>query len=620
MGTILTVHGTFAHLDVPGESDDSASSTAYWWRGDSPFNTELKSLVQGAQGTCKVESFIWSGNNSERERRNGGRELFLKLKELEAGGEPYCIVAHSHGGSVVSAALLQAAARKQQLPGLKRWITVGTPFVELRRERYLFMRLPIILKAMYVASFMLLLIFAGDTIGRFWEGDLKFDDFRGLWRVMIGGIAAALPVLAFVLVAFIRERRQRFYHLQRVRERARSYFADRWVAMTHEDDEAVRGLGALRTVAMPIFDREFAVPVLSLIAVFMLPALYLIVINSPSMMMGLAELLRTRVYQLDELEGRTESYRQATRSFRSIRGEMRDARKVAEDTMAPVDQRMAAEKVIQQRRRSLDVQRDQLEQSYPDLPRVQRASRFKRKFLEDGNGGLCNGGRLCQNGKNVALNARLLLHLITDEVTSLFVGDEVQSSRVGRLASYLLPIVLVPIVLGGIAIAWVLMVQVIAGWFSRVASRWLDSITWSQIRRTAVGNDTEDEIAIGTAPYPQWAGSSRPFLPMALSSEITQCSNDATFQSLGKFRNALSELVFMDQGSRKEADNLLAYLNWNELIHTSYFCVPSFTHLVALAIAETDGFKATPVLETRDEVDDVRQWLGDVMALDRQAA
>ena len=164
MGTILTVHGTFAHLEVPGESpDDSASSTTYWWRDDSPFNTELKSLVEGRGGACKVEPFIWSGKNSERERRSGGSKLYSRLKELEAGGEPYCIVAHSHGGSVVSAALLQAAARKQQLPGLRRWITVGTPFVELRRERLLFMRLPIILKAMYVASFMLLLVFAGDA-------------------------------------------------------------------------------------------------------------------------------------------------------------------------------------------------------------------------------------------------------------------------------------------------------------------------------------------------------------------------------------------------------------------------------------------------------------------------
>ena len=163
MGTILTVHGTFAHIEVPGESDDSASSTSYWWRPDSPFVDELKSLVQDESGAVDVQPFVWSGDNSERERRRAGRALFLQLQQLEEAGTHYCIVAHSHGGSVVSAALLEAAVRKQELPGLTRWITIGTPFIELRRERFLFTRLPTILKAMYVASFMLLLIFAGAT-------------------------------------------------------------------------------------------------------------------------------------------------------------------------------------------------------------------------------------------------------------------------------------------------------------------------------------------------------------------------------------------------------------------------------------------------------------------------
>lgn len=611
MGTILTIHGTFAHLDVPGAPIDSASSTSYWWRPDSPFVKELTTLVQGADGDCEVMPFIWGGENSERARRAAGRRLFLELKRLEEGGEPYAVIAHSHGGSVLSAALLQAAARKQELPGLKRWITVGTPFVELRRERFLFMRLPIILKAMYVASFMLFLIFAGATIGRLWDGDIRFDSSREMWRLGIGAIAASVPVIVFLIVALFRERQQRFFNLPRVRARAQKFFADRWVALTHEDDEAVRGLGSLRSVSLPIFDRQFAVPLLSLMSVFMLPAMYVIAINSPSLMTGLSEMLRTNVYKLDELATQTESYRKATRSFRSIRGDMRDARKVAEDTLQPLDQRQAAKKIIQDSRRSLRVERDRIEQNYPDLPRVQRASRFQRKFLEDGEGNTCNGGQLCGGGDNVALNARLLLHLITDEVSSLFVDDDVQRSRVGRLASYLLPVVLVPIVLGGIAILWVLVVQVFARWFSRLASRWLDTMTWAQIRRAAVGNDTEDEVAVGTTPFPKWTGASRPFLPIGLSAEITQCSNDATFQSLGKFRNALSELVFLEQGNNKnnkEADSLLAYLNWNELIHTSYFCVPAFTQLTARALAGSEGFRATPVLREMREPEQ-RAWL-----------
>ena len=71
MGTILTVHGTFAHIEVPDDNSDSASSTAYWWRPDSPLVSEWKKLVEVYTGAdaVNVESFVWSGDISERERR-----------------------------------------------------------------------------------------------------------------------------------------------------------------------------------------------------------------------------------------------------------------------------------------------------------------------------------------------------------------------------------------------------------------------------------------------------------------------------------------------------------------------------------------------------------------------
>ena len=132
-----------------------------------------------------------------------------------------------------------------------------------------------------------------------------------------------------------------------------------------------------------------------------------------------------------------------------------------------------------------------------------------------------------------------------------------------------------------------------------------------EVRRTAVGNDTEDEIAVGTAPYPAWIGNGQAFLPLGISSEITQSSNDATFRSLGKFRDALSELAFRD-GRNSESDGILAYLNWNELIHTSYFSVPSFTQLTAIAIANADGFKPAPRLLEGDTTSSAEAWLHEV--------
>ena len=414
-----------------------------------------------------------------------------------------------------------------------------------------------------------------------------------------------MPVVAFLVIAMVRERRHRFYSRPKVKRQAQETFGSRWLALTHEDDEAVRGLGSLRAVKLPIFDRQFAVPILSLMSVFMLPAVYLLAINSPSLMTGLTEMLRTHVYQLDQLEARSEAYRRSRRAMRSIRGTMRSAQKIAEDAQQPLHEREAAKRSMRNQRQALRDRRRQLHQNYPDLPKLQRALRFKRKFLEEDKR-LCNNGRLCENGQSLGLNAQLLLHLITDEVTSLFVDDEVRRSSLGRLAGYLVPVILVPVVLGAIAILWVFVVQAFARWFSRIASRWLDAMTWAQIRRSAVGNDTEDEIAIGSAPFPAWLGRGPAFLPMALSAEITQASNDATFRSLSKFRNALSELSFME-GHKNESDNVLAYLNWNELIHTSYFSVPTFTRLVAMAVVKAGGFQPSPGLLAHKA--DAEAWL-----------
>lgn len=607
MGTIVTVHGTFAHIDVaPAENDQPVAEA--WWGPDSGFAAEVKSLVACDGGEAQVLPFNWSGKNSERARRKASHDLFQQLLQLEKAGEPYCIVAHSHGGSVVSAALLEAAYRRKDLPGLKRWITVGTPFIELRRERSLFMRLPILLKAMYVASIMLLVVFLGATAGRYWDGDIDFAKPNALWWIGIGGIASSLPFVVFLITAFVSERRRRYFNRASVKARARDAFAHRWLALTHEDDEAVRGLGTLRSVDVPIFDKQFAVPLLSLMSVFMLPAMYLYAIYSPSLMMSLADILSTRVYQLDKLELRVQSYEQTRSRVRGIRVQLKDARKVANDDLMPHADRVKARSEMRERRSELREQRRVLHTVYPDLPKLQRALRFKARFLERA-GRPCNNGRLCEDGTSVALNAKLLQHLITDELSSLFLDEEVQLSAFGRLAGYLLPIILVPVIFGLFAVAWVVVVQLLARGFSGIASRWLDQLTWAQVRRTAVGNDTEDEVAVGTAPYPKWIGARRRFLPGPVGRDITDRSNEATVLSLAKFRNALSEFAFKEQGERRSTEQLLAYLNWNELIHTSYFSVSSFKRLVAFAIANSDGFTAKPELANAPERTDLVHWL-----------
>jgi len=89
----------------------------------------MNTRLQGkARCLGEGEMFRWSGRNSEHERRKAATELSAFLDELERRGQPYHIIAHSHGGNVVHLALLQ---------GYKKHLTscscVGTPYYIYRQ-------------------------------------------------------------------------------------------------------------------------------------------------------------------------------------------------------------------------------------------------------------------------------------------------------------------------------------------------------------------------------------------------------------------------------------------------------------------------------------------------------
>ncbi|MEO0729424.1 MAG: hypothetical protein AAFY64_03470, partial [Pseudomonadota bacterium] len=379
MATIITVHGTFAHMTVPpGDRATAEASGEAWWRESSAFANEMRTKLSGDGGPVTVEPFIWSGDNSERHRRHEARRLLDRFKELEARSEPYAVIGHSHGGSVISRALLLAASKKNTLPNLQRWITVGTPFVELRKERFLFLRLPLIFKAMFVASFMLLLMFVVPLIFDLTAGRVDFDNERRLWRTAMGLGLVAVPFLVYYLGAWFHDR-QRLFHFRRAnRRRAKDAFAARWVPLTHEDDEAVQGLSRLGDVKAQVFSREFAVPAISLASVFLLPLAYVWLLNSPQTMVVIADVLKTQVYELDRYDTLDTGFERQMSELRSIRRSIRRARQAQNnaenfDPNAQLNRQRDLTNLRRQRRKV----RQDMQQSYPEFRGISRAIRFK---------------------------------------------------------------------------------------------------------------------------------------------------------------------------------------------------------------------------------------------------
>ena len=621
MAKIVTVHGTFAHIDT-STSEDDPSITDQWWKRDSDFEDRVTKFVNsdGSSGQpgsgVEFHPFVWNGDNSELSRRRAGLRLFWELKALEAQGEKYCVIAHSHGGSVVSAALQESAARGITLDGLKNWVTVGTPFPRLRPERYLFLRLPLLLKALFVASMMLLFMFLFYIAAEFFYGRIDFNNQNQLIRLLVSTILTALPFITFYIFAWYYDGRRLSFYRRRSREKARSIFGDRWLPLTHEDDEAVRGLASIGAINLKIFHKDFAVPAISLLSVFILPVAYLWVIFSPSVMISIADFLKTNVYRIQEYKENSQGINAMVKELRRYRRKIRRMREELEqvgNNAAKSLQLQAQIKKLLSERRNL---RQNMLKRYPDAAQIRRAQRFERRFLQDKENGtlvICNSGKLCGDGEYVLLNAKLIFHLVTDEVAGWVTDQNYGGGFWWWVARSAIPILLVPVVFGIAAIAIVLIFQILGRLLGQFLSRQLDKQTWFEIRRSALGNDTETEVVVSAAPSPKWIEDRKPFLPNAVSEAVSAHSDYAMAQSIKRIRAAISEFALL-QEKGGQLSSALNYLTWRELIHTSYFEVPEFQKLVCGIIANSDGFQPSATFKADPEFTDTQYWLEEIQA------
>lgn len=606
MATVITVHGTYAHIVGPPAAP--APAELQWWQPGSACEQEVRRLIAAEDGNLAFQAFTWSGENSELARRKAGAELLTFLRPFEERKEGYCLVGHSHGGSVIAAALVESVARGRPLDHLKKWITVGTPFVALRKERFLLSRLTLTRKVVLVASLMLLVMFLFYLGGQLFDGTLFGRREGQLLRLAFSGAMMSLPFIVFYIFLKVLDARSYFAYRPKILEEAEKRYAERWLALNHDDDEAVQGLRLLPRVKMRFFASGFAVPILTLAAIFVLPLAYLYIVTSPTLMVAIADVLKDRVYGVDEYRQADPAVDAARQQMRGLRSKLRQARETAERSGLDATQAESARQDADTLRRELAETRRNLLKAHPELPQMQRAQRFKRRFLEK-DGKPCEGGTLCGGGKDFGLNSALLFHIVTDELASAFVDEDTRWGPLGGLLRLSLPIVLVPVVFALLALAILMLIQFLARHVSTFVSRRLNVMTQHEITRSALGNDTEGEITLGADSRPPWMSLTYPFLPSDLGDRISDYSNQISFQSLAKFRNAISTLAF--SVDEEGGEGILAtYLTWRELIHTAYFEVPEFRKLLAFAIGQADGFATAEAFKGDPDFERAKFWHG----------
>ncbi|MEZ5816143.1 MAG: hypothetical protein R3D44_03585 [Hyphomicrobiaceae bacterium] len=602
MATIVTVHGTFAHSEAGNGSGAGAPESLQWWQSGSAFDHEIRELLDASpgegSGKLEVRQFEWDGLNSELSRRAAGKRLFEDLKALDATGEPYAVVAHSHGGSVMSWALLESAARKQRLDGLRRWITVGTPFVSMKKERLLFQRLDLMRKVVFVASLMLLLMFLVYMATETWAGDRMLFGATFPAVLVVTAVMMSLPVIFFYLVLKYWDARTLLHYRRRVRQRAAEAFGSRWLSLTHADDEAVQGLAFLPGAELSFFDRTFAVSAITTISIFALPLIYLLVLTTPTVMVGIGDWLKTNVYE-------TRMNPEAEKALREARQKIIEMRRQQQQnaSTAGTARRGAAWEQYREARRALEAR-------FPDLRNAERALRFRQRFFE-ANGKPCNNGKLCGAGRDLRINSGLLLHLVTDELSSAIGGEDAMTRTQRGLIRLLVPAIVVPLIFGLLSLLLMLLINTIAKVVSRAASVLLNNITNAEVKRAAFGNDTEGEIAVGAIDRPSWIEASPPRLPSGIADLVTGYSNGIASQSLAKFRRAIGQLASAEP--KHTADTAITtYFTWKELVHGSYFDVPEFRRLVAQAISRTDGFTPSRTFRSDPAYGGTAQWLAEI--------
>ncbi len=281
LATIVTVHGT----NASGPADAVEPSQSRWWQRNSYFIQHIRELVEAEDGELSIKPFLWDGKNSEASRYQAGEQLHALLKTLESEGKSYSIVGHSHGGSVIAHAAMISGITNHAMSGWKTWITVGTPFIHLKKNFLLFSRLGTPARAAYM---LLVLYVIAATLFPFFifqpeklaiGPDLGAVD-QAIVRVGLVMLLMVPGLIGFFLVSYLQPEKLKHYS-NRQKTTVQQNHQARWLGLWHARDEALQGLKRLHQIRIRPFGDRFATSAILFLAIFILPATFFLVSLSP---------------------------------------------------------------------------------------------------------------------------------------------------------------------------------------------------------------------------------------------------------------------------------------------------------------------------------------------------
>ncbi|MEQ8824018.1 MAG: hypothetical protein RIC14_06575 [Filomicrobium sp.] len=272
MSVVISVHGTNDHGPINGDK---------WWQRGSDVHKDFECLVESIDGTLQFVPYCWSGTNSEDERFNAGTKLAQRMADLDAEGEKYVLIGHSHGGSVIAHALRaklheNGRGRLADKTHLPPWIVIGTPFVRTIQDWFLFTRLENFGKSAYISLGMGLL--AGlFTLYLYVSGNV-YEQTRTLAFLYF-----LFPALLVYLFVIWRTQHDKMGHYKNRLLKDSERIGQTLVHLRHKDDEAINALMAAENIRLKIFSPVLFQRVLSFLAIAALPGLVFVCAWSPSL-------------------------------------------------------------------------------------------------------------------------------------------------------------------------------------------------------------------------------------------------------------------------------------------------------------------------------------------------